>query len=317
MKTVDDYLQAGTRENTRTSYQAAIRHFEIEWKGFLPATSDSVARYLAEHAEMLSINTLRLRLAALAQWHVAQGFPDPTKAPLVTQVMRGIKHTHPAQVKQAEPLLLKELMRIDTWLRQAIAVARAAHDRPSEMRHLRNHALLLLGFWRGFRWDELTRIEVQNIRVVPGQELACFLPRSKGDRNADGATFKAPALITLCPVTAYQAWIEAAGIMDGPVFRKVDRWGSVSAHGLHVDSLVPLLRTVLKAANIEAPELYSAHSLRRGFANWATSNGWDIKTLMQYVGWTDVASAMRYIDPADPFAQLRPNLSSTQPPLLE
>ena len=47
---------------------------------------------------------------------------------------------------------------------------------------------------------------------------------------------------------------------------------------------------------------FSSHSLRRGFAGWATANGWDLKTLMEYVGWKDVKSAMRYIDVADPFA---------------
>ena len=68
MSKVDQYLQASTRENTRKSYQAAVRHFEVEWGGFLPATANSIARYLADHAGALSINTLRQRLAALAQW---------------------------------------------------------------------------------------------------------------------------------------------------------------------------------------------------------------------------------------------------------
>lgn len=64
--------------------QSALRHFEVESGGFLPATADSVARYLADHAESLAINTLRQRLAALAQCHTDQAFPDPTKVPIVT-----------------------------------------------------------------------------------------------------------------------------------------------------------------------------------------------------------------------------------------
>ncbi len=77
MSELDRYLHAATRDNTRRSYQAAIEHFEVGWGGFLPATSDSVARYLAAHAGVLSINTLKLRLSALAQWHNSQGFADP------------------------------------------------------------------------------------------------------------------------------------------------------------------------------------------------------------------------------------------------
>ena len=34
--------------------------------------------------------------------------------------------------------------------------------------------------------------------------------------------------------------------------------------------------------------------------NWATANGWDLKTLMAYVGWKNVQSAMRYVDASDP-----------------
>jgi integrase len=60
-----------------------------------------------------------------------------------------------------------------------------------------------------------------------------------------------------------------------------------------------------KHAGIAAANLYSAHSLRRGFANWATANGWDLKTLIAYVGWKDVQSAMRYVDAADPFGKQR------------
>lgn len=74
MPDIDRYLEAATRDNTRRSYQSAIRHFEVEWGGFLPASADSIARYLADHAQTLAINTLRQRLAAIGQWHVSQGF---------------------------------------------------------------------------------------------------------------------------------------------------------------------------------------------------------------------------------------------------
>lgn len=62
---------------------SALRHFEVEWGGVLPATADSVLRYLAHYASTLSVATLHHRLAAIANWHIEQGFPDPTKAPLV------------------------------------------------------------------------------------------------------------------------------------------------------------------------------------------------------------------------------------------
>lgn len=84
MNEMNRYIQAATRDNTRKSYRGAIEHYEISWGGFLPATADSIARYLVEYADALSINTLKQRLAGIAAWHQAQGFPDPTKAPHVS-----------------------------------------------------------------------------------------------------------------------------------------------------------------------------------------------------------------------------------------
>ncbi|HCL3758321.1 TPA: tyrosine-type recombinase/integrase, partial [Pseudomonas aeruginosa] len=81
----------------------------------------------------------------------------------------------------------------------------------------------------------------------------------------------------------------------GPVFRGIDRWGHLSEQGLHPNSIVPLMRAVLQAAGLPS-ELYSSHSLRRGFATWATRSGWDLKALMQYVGWSDGQSALRYVE---------------------
>src|SRR3546814_3340974 len=81
MSTVEQYLDAATRANTERAYAGATRHFEVDWGGHLPATADQVARYLAAYAGQLAHNTLKHRLAALAQWHHAHGFADPTRAP--------------------------------------------------------------------------------------------------------------------------------------------------------------------------------------------------------------------------------------------
>jgi hypothetical protein len=64
MSDIDRYVEAATRDNTRRSYQSAIRHFEVEWGGFLPASADAIARHFAHHAPSLSVNTLGQRLAA-------------------------------------------------------------------------------------------------------------------------------------------------------------------------------------------------------------------------------------------------------------
>lgn len=305
MSRLDQYLEAAERDNTRRSYASAIRHFEIEWKGLLPSTADAISRYLADYAPTLTMNTLRQRLAGLSRWHTDHGFADPTKSTLVRQVLKGIRSIHAAPEKRARPLELSVLQQVDQWLDIATSHAQRAGDRPALLRHTRDRSLMLLGFWRGFRSDELVNLRVENIDVTPGQGLACYLGRSKGDRQMEGRVFKCPALTRLCPVAAFNAWIDLAGLTEGPLFRKINRWGHVGDDNLHANSLIPLLRGLLAEAGVESPEKYSSHSMRRGFAGWARSSGWDIKELMEYVGWKDIKSAMRYLDTSDTSLQAR------------
>ncbi|WP_252374186.1 site-specific integrase [Hydrogenophaga sp. 2FB] len=305
MTRLAQYIEAAESDNTRRSYASAIRHFEVEWKGLLPSTADGIARYLADHAATLAINTLRQRLAALSRWHTDQGFPDPTKSALVRQVLKGIRSVHNVQEKRARPLELAVLQQVDHWLDTAISHAQQSGDRSAVLRHTRDRSLLLLGFWRGFRSDELVNLRVENIAVTPGQGMTCYLGRSKGDRQHQGRVFRCPALSRLCPVAAFNAWIDLTGLTEGPVFRKIDRWGHVADESLHANSLVSLLRSLFAEAGVESPEEYSSHSMRRGFADWARASGWDIKELMEYVGWKDVKSAMRYLDASDSNLQAR------------
>jgi integrase len=108
-------------------------------------------------------------------------------------------------------------------------------------------------------------------------------------------------------------WVEAAGLSRGALFRGIDRWARISDEPLHPNSLIRLLRQLLTRAGLTAVDRYSSHSLRRGFAGWANANDWDVKALMEYVGWRDVRSAMRYIDGGDPFARQRIEASLPAP----
>jgi integrase len=311
MSTPDRYIEAATRDNTRRSYQAAVTHFETEWGGFLPATADSIARYLATYAGQLALNTLKQRLSGLAQWHIDQGFPDPTKAPMVKKVLKGIRELHPEREKQATPLQLQQLEQLVTWLASEETRAQATGDNASLLRCRRDRALVLLGFWRAFRSDELCRLQVEDGTLHPGQGLELYLPRNKGDRRNEGTVYKVPALTRLCPVEAYTTWIDSIGRKNGPVFSAIDRWGRVGTEALHPNSVIPLLRALMQRAGIANAATYSSHSLRRGFATWANDQGWDVKALMEYVGWKDMKSALRYIDSADPFARHR--IEAAQP----
>jgi hypothetical protein len=82
---------------------------------------------------------------------------------------------------------------------------------------------------------------------------------------------------------------------------------------MHSTSLIPLLRGLFARAGVEDASEYSSHSLRRGFAGWARASGWDLKELMEYVGWRDVDSALRYLDVPDSTLQQRFEGGLTRP----
>lgn len=139
-------MAAATRDNIRRSYRGAGAHFTSQWGGFLPATGNSVAQYLTAYAGHLAHNTLKQRLAALGQRHLDQGFPDPTKAPIVKKVLRGIKELHPEQEKRAKPLQLEDPEKVSTWLNKERENARLAGRHADLLHHTRDLALVLIGF---------------------------------------------------------------------------------------------------------------------------------------------------------------------------
>ncbi|QPF73992.1 tyrosine-type recombinase/integrase [Roseateles sp. DAIF2] len=293
---VEQYVLAADRDNTVRSYAAAIRHFEQGWKGLLPATVDTVSRYLVEHATLYKISTLRLHLAALARWHTDHGFADPTRSNLVHKVLRGIRAKHAIPQRRARPLQLDVLERSCDWLLAARRSAQEQGRRVDELRHARDRSLLLLGFWRAFRADELANMRIEEIQAVRGKGLTCRPGRTKTTDEDDDRAFHCPALSRLCPVDAFLDWMELGGRISGPVFPGIDRWGNISGQHMTSQAVLPLLRRILKDAGIAEASTYSSHSLRRGFAGWASANGWELKELMEHVGWRDASSALRYID---------------------
>jgi hypothetical protein len=87
---VASYVRDSLAEKTRRAYQSDLRHFEL-WGGSLPASPETVAAYLATHADRLSVTTLIRRLASLSKAHKARGLRNPIRSELVRAMLRGIK----------------------------------------------------------------------------------------------------------------------------------------------------------------------------------------------------------------------------------
>ena len=79
---VSDLVAASISENTRRAYRADLEHFTA-WGGAIPAPAETVAAYLADHVDRLSVATLSRRLATLSKAHEARGLANPCHSQLV------------------------------------------------------------------------------------------------------------------------------------------------------------------------------------------------------------------------------------------
>lgn len=296
-KTRDDYRRAGQRANTVRTYQAALRHYERVWQGRLPATPDQIADYLVAFADKHKPSTLKNRLSALSRWHNEHGFPNPVSTPVVRAVLKGVRVEHATPPAKARPLSLATLKTVVDHLERAAVAAGDKGDHGACARALRDRALFLLGFWKGFRADDLSEVSVDRLEFT-AEEMRIYFPKSKGDRGNLGVWHQMPVLAAYCPVQACQDWLRGADISSGPLFRGITRWGVIGDTGMHPGSIVDVLRRALAAAGVENAESYSSHSLRRGLASWADSQGWSPALLMKHVGWKSIITATGYIDPS-------------------
>jgi len=95
---------------------------------------------------------------------------------------------------------------------------------------LRDRALVLVGFAGALRRSDLVGLVVRDV-VFEGEGLVLSLRRSK--TNQEGELEEVAVLYgsdpQTCPVRALQAWLAASGVMDGPLFRAVDRAGRIGS----------------------------------------------------------------------------------------
>src|SRR5262249_55308564 len=156
-------------DNTRRAYQSDIRHF-IEWGALLPTSAEVIMQYLQQHAKILNPRTLVRRLTALKNWHVYQGFTDPTSHPMIRKALTGIKHIHGKPKNKAKALTVEVLTIMVAYLKVS-----------SRLIDVRNNALFQIGFFGAFRRSELVAICWEHIHFVP-EGIEILIPRSKTDQ---------------------------------------------------------------------------------------------------------------------------------------
>lgn len=285
------YQIAATSDNTRRAYQADIRHYE-RWGGKLPATSETILRYLHAFAEKLNPRTLSRHITALKQWHSYQGFPDPTSAPIISKTLTGITRIHGKPKEKAPPLLPEHLIKISDYLSTQSSLAAS-----------RDNALLQLGFLGAFRRSELVVISVEDINWH-SEGIEILIPKSKTDQLNAGQYCVIPhGNEQLCAVRALKIWLDKAAITEGYIFRRIHRGNILSQLNILPDSVNEIVKKCAHSAGIENGNDFSSHSLRRGLATTASRNGVSLPAIMRQGRWKQVNTVMEYIEAAKRFEE--------------
>jgi integrase len=187
-----------------------------------------------------------------------------------------------------EPLLTAEVRRIVETL-------------PGGLLGIRDAALLLLGYAGGFRRSELAYLAVEDIETCE-DGLKILLRRSKTDQIGEGRKIGIPwgSDPRTCPVRAFGRWIEAGGIVAGPLFRNVDRHGNLAARAITPQVVRLVVKRACRTAGLDEHR-FAAHSLRSGLATQAALNGASERAIMRQTGHTSVIMVRRYIREAELF----------------
>jgi integrase len=192
--------------------------------------------------------------ASIANIHQLLDLKDPTPAPLVKLRLQTVRRERGAAQKQARPLRLKGPVRdVERDKARGLNNGALLESCGDDLPGLRDRALLSAAYDTGLRASELVAVAFEHIEeaVDPEARLLHIL-RRKGDQDGEGAT----AHLSPRTVRAITAWLKAAEIEAGPVFRRVNvrRYKAKAAvRGRRIDSIAgpeawDLRKTLLKPA---------------------------------------------------------------------
>lgn len=292
----DFFAKQSLSQNTKRAYQT-------DWESFrkfcdnhdlesFPSTPENVCLYLPHLADSgLSIATINRRCTSITAIHEAAGELSPVKDARVQRVLKGIKRTIPKQ---------RNVPRAVSWddLQEIVA------ECGSMMIGLRDAALLSFGWATALRRSELVSLDVGDLEFSK-RGVIVTVRRSKTDQEGSGSKIAVPISNTgFCPVSIVKKWLERVQSeplpIDTPVFRHIgvkgkNRWWWEPAGRLS-DRMVPIiLKHYCRLAGFN-PDLYSAHSLRRGLATEAGARGVPERIISRHTRHRSIAVLRQYIE---------------------
>ncbi len=262
--------------STRKGYASDLRCFEAfclsRGLKMLPASAQTVALYVSFLAPTHRVGTIRRRLAAIAVDHRRAGLDSPGSHRIVREVVRGIANDYGTATRRVDAATL------DIVSKLLLAV------RGDDLAAKRDRALLLLGFACALRRSELAALNVEDLRFSK-RGLLVTIRRSKTDQEGVGADIAVPLVPNeaFCAVRALRAYLDAASITSGPLFRSLTPQRRVTDRRITGRDVANLIQRLARRARLEGD--FSGHSLRYGFVTSAAQS---------HVPFTQIAEITRH-----------------------
>jgi site-specific recombinase XerD len=202
-----------------------LRLYVCDWAGFaahcaatgartLPPTPETVIGFLEAGSGRAA---LRRRLAAIDYRHRQLGLTAPGDAQQVRAALKRARKQLPRRTRKEAPTQAE--------------LRRMAQRCPGDLAGRRDRALLLL-LAAGLTRREVVVLQAERVRfTVSGATVAAKDQQLELLRAAAG----------LCPVRALEDWLRASDTRYGPVFRKVNRWGTLETQQLGADAVRVIL----------------------------------------------------------------------------
>jgi hypothetical protein len=104
---------------------------------------------------------------------------------------------------------------------------------------------------RAERRSELVAINAEDIAETE-TGLLVTIRQSKTDQEGEGATIAIARGNIACRAKALREWLDAAGIEAGPIFRPIDKGGTVRASRLTDRSVANIVKAYASRAGFDA-----------------------------------------------------------------
>jgi integrase len=150
--------------------------------------------------------------------------------------------------------------------------------------------VLVLGFSGAFRRSERAALDVEDLTDDP-DGLRVQIRKSKTDQEGRGQE-----------IAAVKAWLGAAGITSGPVFRPISRSGNVRGGDARLTdrSIASIIKAYAARAGLDVAQ-FSGDSLRAGFVTTAAERDVALTRIMDVTRHRDVRTVTGYVRRANLF----------------